>query len=56
MPFLSHIRFSLKQNSSETPNLEVETLSNPRPYFWHEIRLSTHREKFGESQRPSEAI
>jgi len=28
----------------------------PRPYFWHEIRLSTHREQFGESQRPSEDI
>ena len=27
-----------------------------RPYFWHEIRLSTHREQFGESRRPSEAI
>ena len=23
----------------------------PRPYFWHEIRLSTHREQFGESRR-----
>jgi len=21
----------------------------PRPYFWREIRLSTHREQFGES-------
>ena len=28
----------------------------PRPYFWHEIRSSTHREQFGESRRPSEAI
>jgi len=28
----------------------------PRSYFWHEIRLSTHREQFGESRRPSEAI
>ena len=28
----------------------------PRPYFWHEIHLSTHREQFGESRRPSEAI
>ena len=28
----------------------------PRPYFWHEIRLSTHREQFGESRRHSEAI
>ena len=27
-----------------------------RPYFWHEIRLSTHREQFGESLCPSEAI
>ena len=28
----------------------------PRPYFWHEIRSSTHREQFGESRRPSEDI
>ena len=28
----------------------------PRPYFWHEIRSSTHREQFGESRRPLEAI
>ena len=27
----------------------------PRPYFWQEIRSSTHREQFGESRRPSEA-
>ena len=27
-----------------------------RPYFWHEIRLSTHREHFGESRHPSEDI
>jgi len=28
----------------------------PRPYFWHEIHLSTHQEQFGESRRPSEDI
>ena len=28
----------------------------PRPYFWHEIRSSTHREQFGEGRRPSEDI
>jgi len=28
----------------------------PRPYFWHEIRSSAHREQFGESRRPSEDI
>jgi len=28
----------------------------PRPYFWHEIRSSIHREQFGESRRPSEDI
>ena len=28
----------------------------PRPYFWHEIRSSTHREQFGKSRRPSEDI
>ena len=27
-----------------------------KPYFWHEIRSSTHREQFGESRRPSEDI
>ena len=26
------------------------------PYFWHEIRSSTHREQFGEIRRPSKAI
>ena len=28
----------------------------PRPYFWHEIRSSTHQEQFGESRRPSKDI
>ena len=28
----------------------------PRPYFWHEIRLSTQGEQFGESRRTSKAI
>jgi len=28
----------------------------PRPCFWHEIRLSTHREQFGEGRRPLRAI
>ena len=28
----------------------------PRPYFLFEIRLSTHREQFGEDQRPLRAI
>jgi len=28
----------------------------PRPYFWHEIRSSTHRQQFGESRRPSKDI
>ena len=28
----------------------------PGPYFWHEIRSSTHREQFGESRRPLEDI
>ena len=36
--------FQLKGNSG---------IFKPRPYFWHEIRLSTHREQFGESRRPS---
>ena len=38
---------SLKRNSC---------IFKPRPYFWHEIRSSTHREQFGESRRPSEYI
>ena len=32
------------------------SIVKPRPYFWHEIRSSTHREQFGESRRPSEDI
>jgi len=40
-------RISLKGNSG---------IFKPRPYFWHEIRSSTHREQFGESPHPSEAI
>ena len=35
---------------------ENSVFFKPRPYFWHEIRLSAHREQFGESRRPSEAI
>ena len=38
---------TLKGNSS---------VFKPRPYFWHEIRSSTHREQFGVSRRPSEDI
>ena len=35
---------------------ENSVIFKPRPYFWHEIRSSTHREQFGESRRPSEDI
>ena len=35
---------------------ELRFFFKPRPYFWHEMRLSTHREQFGESRHPSEAI
>ena len=46
--FLSNYKtFSLKGNAG---------IFKPRPYFWHEIRSSTHREQFGESRRPSEDI
>ena len=43
------------------PNSCVDLKENsgifkPRPYFWHEIRLSTHREQFGEGRRPLRAI
>ena len=41
------LAFILKENSG---------IFKPGPYFWHEIRLSTHREQFGESRRPSEDI
>jgi len=34
----------------------IKGIFKPRPYFWHEIRLSTHREHFDESRRPSEDI
>ena len=45
-----------------TPSVKAALLKGnsgifkPRPYFWHEIRLSTHREQFGESRCPSKAI
>ena len=42
-----HLAAILKENSG---------IFKPRPYFWHEIRSSTHREQFGESRRPSEDI
>ena len=35
---------------------ENSVFFKPGPYFWHEIRLSTHREQFGESRRPLRAI
>ena len=44
-PFIFYTR--LKGNSG---------IFKPGPYFWHEIRSSTHREQFGESRRPSEDI
>ena len=44
---VSLMSYELKGNSG---------IFKPRPYFWHEIRLSTHREQFGESRRPSEDI
>ena len=38
-----------------TPLLKGNSdIFKPRPYFWHEIRSSTHREQFGESRRPSQ--
>ena len=40
------------------PMLLKENFSflKPRPYFLFEIRLSTHREQFGEDRRPLRAI
>ena len=42
--------------SQPSPLKENSAIFKPRPYFWHEIRSSTHREQFGESRRPSEDI
>ena len=42
-----HLKTTLKGNAG---------IFKPRPYFWHEIRSSTHRKQFGESRRPSEDI
>ena len=39
-----------------TPLKGNSGIFKPGPYFWHEIRSSTHREQFGESRRPSEDI
>jgi len=45
------------QTITTTPTLKGNSgIFKPRPYFWHELRLSTHREQFGESRRPSEDI
>ena len=35
---------------------ENSVFLKPRPYFLFEIRLSTHREQFGEDRRPLRAI
>ena len=35
---------------------ENSVFFKPRPYFWHEIRSSIHREQFGEGWRPLRAI
>jgi len=43
LPFIQEDSSSLKGNSG---------IFKPGPYFWHEIRLSTHREQFGEVRRP----
>ena len=50
---LSENEMSVNLNSSLKGNSGI---FKPRPYFWHEIRSSTHREQFGESRRPSEDI
>ena len=43
----SMVKASLNENS---------VFLKPRPYFLFEIRLSTHREQFGEDRRPLRAI
>ena len=48
---------SIKQNTVSGANLKGNSgIFKPGPYFWHEIRSSTHREQFAESRRPSEDI
>jgi len=41
---------------SPTHLKENSVFLKPRPYFLFEIRLSTHREQFGEDRRPLRAI
>jgi len=48
------IRKKIKCRSCRYSSNCISGISKPRPYFWHEIRSSTHREQFGESRRPSE--
>ena len=48
--------FVLSEPESISQLKENSGIFKPRPYFWLEIRLSTHREQFGESWRPSKAI
>ena len=47
---------SCRGKRSRSPLKGNYGIFKPRPYFWHEIRSSTHREQFGESRRPSEDI
>ena len=42
--------------SPQSPLKGNSGIFKPRPYFWHEIRLSTQREQFGKSRHPSKAI
>ena len=45
--YLHFFCMKLKENSG---------ILKPRPYFWLEIRLSTHRQQFGEGRHPLRAI
>ena len=58
--FYNSTSSSLRQkswaSSSNSSSKGNSGIFKPRPYFCLEIRLSTHREQFGESPRPSEDI
>jgi len=49
-PAWIYFNFALRSQWRKNEGLflnENSGIIKPRPYFWHEIRLSTHREQFG---------
>ena len=49
--FIKHIMYDSPQQLKSNSDF-----LKPRPYFLFEIRLSTHREQFGEDRHPLRAI